>query len=81
LCGASCGLLVFSAMILCGLLAANPAEIIVLRALGGLFTGFLLGLLVGWIGTLLMQENVEITADQPPDKKTDHSPVQPEGSS
>ena len=59
LCGASCGLLLFSAMIFCGILAGNPAEVIVLRAVGGLFGGLFLGMLAGCIGVLIVRDNVK----------------------
>ncbi len=63
--GVTCGLLVFSAMIICGLMANNPVEVIILRAVGGLFGGLLLGTLAGWLGTLVVQENVNVEADSP----------------
>lgn len=56
LCGASCGLLLFSAMVVCGLLAGNPVEIIAVRAIGGLFGGLMFGMVVGWIGTIVVQD-------------------------
>ena len=59
ICGACCGLLVFSAMIVCGLMAENPAGKIVLRALYGLMGGFALGTVSGWIGTLIVKENTD----------------------
>ncbi len=64
--GVTCGLLVFSAMIVCGLTAGNPVEVIILRAVGGLFGGLMLGTLAGWLGTLVVRENVEV-ADGSPD--------------
>lgn len=63
--GVTCGLLVFSAMIICGLMAGNPVEVIILRAVGGLFGGLMLGSLAGWIGTLIVRENVEVATDSP----------------
>ncbi|MCG8406203.1 MAG: hypothetical protein MI923_13485 [Phycisphaerales bacterium] len=59
LCGVCCGLLLFSAMIICGLLSGNAVEVIILRAVGGLFGGLLLGMLTGWVGTLIVEENVD----------------------
>ena len=56
-CGACCGLLVFSAMIVCGLLAGNSVQAIVIRALVGLIGGFVLGSLLGWIGMCIVKEN------------------------
>ncbi len=58
LCGASFGLLLFSAMVVCGLLADNPVPQIVLRALLGLLGGFILGSLAGWIGVCVVRDNV-----------------------
>lgn len=63
--GVTCGLVVFSAMIICGLVAGNPVEVIILRAVGGLFGGLMLGMLAGWLGTLVVQENVDAAADSP----------------
>lgn len=63
--GVTCGLLVFSAMILCGLMAGNPVEVIILRAVGGLFGGLVLGSLAGWLGMLIVKENVDVAADVP----------------
>ena len=58
LCGACCGLLVFGAMIITGLLARNPIETIVLRAVGGLFGGLFLGMFAGWIGCFVVRDNI-----------------------
>ena len=59
LCGVCCGLLLFSAMIICGLLSGNAVEVIILRAVGGLFGGLLLGMLTGWVGTLIVEEKLK----------------------
>lgn len=56
MCGACFGLLLFSAMIVCGMLAGNSVEGIVLRAVFGLFGGFVMGLVVGWVGVLVVAE-------------------------
>ena len=58
-CGACCGLLLFSAMIVAGMLAGNAVPAIVVRALVGLFFGLILGSLAGWIVALVAQENVK----------------------
>lgn len=63
-CGAASGLLAFSAMIVCGMCAGNRAETIILRALGGLFGGYCLGTLVGWIGTTVLRDGVRVAADE-----------------
>ncbi|MFQ5411624.1 MAG: hypothetical protein ACE5EC_04980 [Phycisphaerae bacterium] len=63
LCGAASGLLAFSAMIFCGLYAGNRIETIVLRAVGGLIGGYVLGVLVGWIGTMVVRDNVDVDVD------------------
>ncbi|MBN2563501.1 MAG: hypothetical protein JXQ75_21490 [Phycisphaerae bacterium] len=60
-CGACCGLLVFSAMIVCGMLAGNPIQNIITRALLGLIGGFTLGSLVGWIGLFVVKENADVS--------------------
>ncbi|HVP09737.1 MAG TPA: hypothetical protein VMV94_00960 [Phycisphaerae bacterium] len=55
--GACLGLLVFSAMILCGMFAGNSVQKIVLRALAGLAGGFVVGSVAGWIGMSVVREN------------------------
>ena len=72
--GVTCGLLVFSAMIVCGLTAGNPVEVIILRAVGGLFGGLILGTLAGWLGTLVVRENVEVTDDSPTAEEISEEP-------
>ena len=69
LCGACCGLLVFSAMILRGMLVGNPPQVVILRALIGLAAALVLGQLVGWIGSILVRDNLP----QPPDSDSDPS--------
>jgi uncharacterized membrane protein len=64
LCGACCGLMVFSAMIVCGLMAGNSAENILSRAIVGLFAGVILGALSGWIGLNIVRDNVETQAEE-----------------
>jgi MFS family permease len=49
---------VFSAMILVGLLAGNSAQVIILRAVAGLFCGLVLGSAAGAIGMVLIRDNV-----------------------
>ena len=44
-------MLVFSAMIVRGLLVGNPPEVILERALIGLLCGTLLGCVAGWLGS------------------------------
>jgi MFS family permease len=56
--GVCCGLSIFSAVILSGLLVGNPVERIVLRAVLGLAGGFLLGAAAGWIGLALVGDNL-----------------------
>ena len=66
LCGACFGLLAFSAMIVCGMFAGNPPEKIVLRAVVGLFAGFVLGVVAGWIGLCIVKDNaVDDQSDTP----------------
>jgi MFS family permease len=55
--GACLGLLLFSAMILCGMVAGNSVQNIVLRALAGLAGGFIVGSLAGWIGLSVAKDN------------------------
>jgi ABC-type microcin C transport system permease subunit YejE len=59
LCGACCGLTVFSAMIVCGLMAGNAVELILGRAVVGLFAGVILGAFSGWVALFIVQDNIE----------------------
>lgn len=59
LCGACCGLLIFSAMIVGGLASGNPATRIMIRAMVGLGGGYLLGVLVGWIGAFIVNDQLD----------------------
>jgi hypothetical protein len=45
-------------MILFGMLAGNPVQTIVLRALLGLLGGFILGVLAGWVGMQVIKDNL-----------------------
>ncbi len=72
ICGVCCGLLLFSAMIVCGMMAGNPPPKTILRALVGLFVGYLLGLLSGWLGMFVVQENIP-APDGGPDSPTDQN--------
>ena len=58
LCGACSGLVVFSAMIVRGMLVGNPPQTVILRALIGLVGALVLGQLVGWIGAILVRDNL-----------------------
>ncbi len=51
------GLLAFAGCIIVGLLARNPFETTILRALGGLGGGMLLGSAVGWLAQRLVEDN------------------------
>jgi MFS family permease len=64
LCGACCGLLVFSATILAGLFAGNPIEKIMLRSIAGLAGGFVLGCVAAWIAIVVFQEQ-QADANEP----------------
>ena len=63
LCGACCGLLIFSATIFGGLLSGADAEKIMLRALVGLFGGLALGCLTGWIGLFVVRDQLDRATD------------------
>ncbi|HWL92343.1 MAG TPA: hypothetical protein VNT79_02320 [Phycisphaerae bacterium] len=56
--GAACGLLVFAAMILRGLMADNPVDVILLRALAGLFGSLFLGTAAGWIAERILNDQI-----------------------
>ncbi|MFW6155212.1 MAG: hypothetical protein ACOC95_08350 [Planctomycetota bacterium] len=51
------GLLAFAGCILVGLVVDNPLETTLLRALGGLAGGMVLGSAVGWFAQRLVEEN------------------------
>ena len=55
--GASCGLLLFGAMVLRGLLAGNPIEVVISRALVGMFAGVALGAVIGWVAMMVVADN------------------------
>ena len=65
LCGACLGLLVFSAMIVRGLLVGNPPEVILERALIGLVGGTLLGCVAGWLGSIVVADNLPSPPETP----------------
>lgn len=71
LCGACCGLTIFSAMIVCGLMAGNAVEMILGRAIVGLFAGVILGAATGWIALFIVQDNLEKDASQDAPKTPD----------
>lgn len=62
LCGACCGLLIFSATIFGGLLSGTAVEKIMLRALMGLFGGLALGCLTGWISLFVIRDQLDRVA-------------------
>ena len=55
--GACLGLLLFSALILCGMAVGNSPQKIVLRALVGLAGGFVVGSVAGWIAMSVVKDN------------------------
>ena len=65
LCGACCGLVVFSAMIIRGTLAGNSAQQIILRSVTGMFAALLLGGAVGWVGMVLVRDNLPKPPPEP----------------
>ncbi len=75
LCGACCGLVVFSAMILRGLAVGNSVQVIILRAVTGLFAGLVLGSVVGWVGMILIRDHLP---DPPvPEPEANEPPIDP----
>lgn len=58
LCGACLGLLVFSGMILRGLSVGNPVDVILSRALIGLFAGVAIGVTLGRVGAVVVRDNL-----------------------
>ena len=44
-------------MVLRGLIAGNPIEVVTGRALVGLFAGVALGAVLGWVGMIVVADN------------------------
>jgi len=57
LCGATLGLFAFSTTILLGLLAGNPANVVLMRALQAMLAFCLLGMLAGWVAYRVLDEH------------------------
>ena len=57
LCGASLGLFAFFVATLQGLLAGNPTEIVLWRAIGALAVFCALGLVTGWVAFRVLDEH------------------------
>ncbi len=57
---AACGLLVFAGMILRGLVVNNPVDVILLRALAGLFAALVLGRMAGWIAERVLNDELSV---------------------
>ncbi|MBI5763882.1 MAG: hypothetical protein HZA51_10200 [Planctomycetes bacterium] len=70
LCGVCCGLVVFSAMILRGLAVGNTPQVIILRAVTGLFAGLVLGCVVGWLGMILIRDQLPDLSEPEPEAAT-----------
>jgi len=60
LAAAAVGLVVFAAMIVRGLLAANPVEVVLGRAIVGLLAGTLLGTLAGRLAELILNDRPQM---------------------
>ncbi len=65
LCGACLGLLVFSGMILRGLSVGNPVDVILSRALMGLFAGVAIGVTLGRVGAVVVRDNLPEPKPEP----------------
>ena len=57
LCGAALGFLAFSVTILLGLLADNPVEVTLLRAVWALVSFCVIGMTVGWVAYRVLDEH------------------------
>lgn len=55
----------FSAMIVRGMLVENPPEEILQRALIGLAGGTLLGCVAGWLGSIVVADNLPSSPETP----------------
>jgi hypothetical protein len=55
-CGAALGFFAFAVTVLLGLVAGNPTDAILTRAIQALFLFFFLGLFVGWVAYRVIDE-------------------------
>jgi len=76
LCGASLGFFAFSVTIVLGLVAGNPIEVTLLRAIGAMLLFCVIGLCTGWVANRVLDEHAqarhremfrEEPADAPPE--------------
>lgn len=71
--GAACGLLAFAAMILRGLMAGNAVDVILIRALGGLFGFLIVGTIAGYLAARVLEDRSAIPGDDAADTQhADH---------
>jgi len=76
LCGGSLGLFAFSVAVVQGLLAGNPTEVTLWRAIGALAVFCTLGLVTGWIAFRVLDEHA-LARHRQMFPETDDQPVQP----
>lgn len=76
--GACLGLMVFSVMIVRGLLVGNPTQLILERALVGMLGGVGIGLVAGWIGLIVVADNLPRHEPKPEASPADDAEVRPE---
>jgi len=65
----------FSAMVLRGLLADNSVEVILSRALVGLFGGVVFGAMLGWAGMIVVMDNPPLAPDAVEDEADAATPA------
>lgn len=78
LCGGSLGLFAFFVAVVQGLLAGNPTEVTLWRAIGALVVFFILGLVTGWVAFRVLDEHA-LARHRQMFPKADDQPVQPAG--
>lgn len=61
--GSSCGLIVFSATILVGLVTGAEPAVLIPRAVQAMIGGVALGLVAGWLGMHIIRDGIEIEND------------------
>jgi hypothetical protein len=59
LCGAALGFFAFSVTIFLGMVAGNPIEVTILRAIGALLVFCCLGLTTGWVASRVLDEHAK----------------------
>ena len=62
-------------MILAGINAGNSPRLIIIRAVSGLFAGYVLGGVVGWVGMILVRDNLPAPVSEDEPQAAESEPV------